>query len=93
MLCGCGGGAKQTSKDKQGLGALCCAVRVLGLSQSKGLVLGLVLCAGAKQTKQGFGLSYNQKFGALVGAVRVYLTSKLWLGAWLGAKRKDKVQG
>jgi hypothetical protein len=32
-------------------------------------------------------------FGALVGAVRVYLTSKLWLGAWLGAKRKDKVQG
>jgi hypothetical protein len=55
MLCGCGGGAKQTSKDKQGLGALCCAVRVLGLSQSKGLVLGLVLCAGAKQTKQGFG--------------------------------------
>jgi hypothetical protein len=31
-------------------------------------------------------------FGALVGAVRVYLTSKLWLGAWLGAKRKDKKQ-
>jgi hypothetical protein len=27
-----------------------------------------------------------------VGAVRVYLTSKLWLGAWLGAKRKDKKQ-
>jgi len=27
------------------------------------------------------------------GAVRVYLTSKLWLGAWLGAKRKDKKQG
>jgi len=26
------------------------------------------------------------------GAVRVYLTSKLWLGAWLGAKRKDKKQ-
>jgi hypothetical protein len=48
--------------------------------------------AGAKQTKQGFGLSYNQKFGAVVGAVRVYLTSKLWLGAWLGAKRKDKKQ-
>jgi hypothetical protein len=24
--------------------------------------------------------------------VRVYLTSKLWLGAWLGAKRKDKKQ-
>ena len=23
MLCGCGGGAKQTSKDKQGLGAGC----------------------------------------------------------------------
>jgi uncharacterized membrane protein YedE/YeeE len=92
VRCGCG--AKQTSKaNKQRLGALCCAVRVLGLSQSKGLVLGLVLCAGAKQTKQGFGLSYNQKFGALVGAVRVYLTSKLWLGAWLGAKRKDKVQG
>jgi uncharacterized membrane protein YedE/YeeE len=67
-------------------------VRVLGLSQSKGFVLGLVLCAGAKQTKQGFGLSYNQKFGAVVGAVRVYLTSKLWLGAWLGAKRKDKKQ-
>jgi hypothetical protein len=98
MLCGCGGGAKQTNKGKQGLGALCCAVRVLGLSQSKGFVLGLsqskglVLCAGAKQTKQGFGLSYNQKFGAVVGAVRVYLTSKLWLGAWLGAKRKDKKQ-
>jgi hypothetical protein len=76
-------------------GAKCngrCKVKV-GLSQSKGLVLGLVLCAGAKQTKQGFGLSYNQKFGAVVGAVRVYLTSKLWLGAWLGAKRKDKVQG
>jgi hypothetical protein len=49
ILCGCGGCAKQTSKDKQGLGALCCAVRV-------------------------------------------YLTSKLWLGAWLGAKRKDKKQ-
>jgi hypothetical protein len=48
-------------------------VQSVGLSQSKGLVL----CAGAKQTKQGFGLSYNQKFGALVGAVRVYLTSKL----------------
>jgi len=28
-----------------------------------------------------------------VGAVRVYLTSKLWLGAWLGAKKKDKKQG
>jgi hypothetical protein len=27
------------------------------------------------------------------GAVRVYLTSKLWLGAWLGAKRKVKKQG
>jgi hypothetical protein len=27
-----------------------------------------------------------------VGAVRVYLTSKLWLGAWLGAKKKDKKQ-
>jgi len=26
------------------------------------------------------------------GAVRVYLTTKLWLGAWLGAKRKDKKQ-
>jgi hypothetical protein len=52
-------------------------VQGVGLSQSKGLVLGLVLCAGAKQTKQGFGLSYNQKFGAVVGAVRVYLTSKL----------------
>jgi hypothetical protein len=52
-------------------------VQGVGLSQSKGFVLGLVLCAGAKQTKQGFGLSYNQKFGALVGAVRVYLTSKL----------------
>jgi hypothetical protein len=45
--------------------------------------------------KQGFGLSYNQRLVMvrLVGAVRVYLTSKLWLGAWLGAKRKDKVQG
>jgi hypothetical protein len=78
-------------------GLVLCAVRCgckdAGLSQSKGFVLGLVLCAGAKQTKQGFGLSYNQKFGAVVGAVRVYLTSKLWLGAWLGAKRKDKVQG
>ena len=45
---------------------------------------------------KGAGLSYNQKLGALVlwaGAVRVYLTSKLWLGAWLGAKRKDKMQG
>jgi hypothetical protein len=57
---------------KQRLGALC-GCKVVGLSQSKGLVL----CAGAKQTKQGFGLSYNQKFGAVVGAVRVYLTSKL----------------
>jgi hypothetical protein len=28
-----------------------------------------------------------------MGAVWVYLTSKQKLGAWLGAKRKDKVQG
>jgi hypothetical protein len=50
-------------------------VQGAGLSQNKGLVL----CAGAKQTKQGFGLSYNQKFGygAVVGAVQVYLTSNL----------------
>jgi hypothetical protein len=85
MLCGCGGGAKQTSKDKQGLGALCCAVRVLGLSQSKGLVLGLVLCAGAKQTKQGFGLSYNQKFGAAVGGCGAgisYIQALAWCLAW-----------
>jgi hypothetical protein len=71
---------------KQRLGALCgCKVWVYLKAK--------VWCgAGAKQTKQGFGLSYNQKFGAVVGAVRVYLTSKLWLGAWLGAKRKDKKQ-
>jgi uncharacterized membrane protein YedE/YeeE len=70
-----------------------CKVKVLGVVGVLCASKGLVLCAGAKQTKQGFGLSYNQKFGALVGAVRVYLTSKLWLGAWLGAKRKDKEQG
>jgi hypothetical protein len=29
----------------------------------------------------------------VAGAVRVYLTSKLWLGGWLGAKRKVKKQG
>lgn len=44
------------------------------------------------------GLSYIQKLTCLgwmqwVGVVRVYLTSKLKLGAWLGAKRKDKKQG
>jgi hypothetical protein len=43
---------------------------------------------------KGAGLSYNQRLVMVlwVGAVRVYLTSKLWLGAWLGAKRKDKKQ-
>jgi hypothetical protein len=86
VLCGCGGGAKQTSKGKQGLGALCCAVRVLGLSQSKGFVLGLVLCAGAKQTKQGFGLSYNQRFGygavGGCGAGISYIQALAWCLAW-----------
>jgi hypothetical protein len=44
--------------------------------------------------KQGCGSILQPKvgYGAVVGAVRVYLTSKLWLGAWLGAKRKDKKQ-
>jgi hypothetical protein len=86
MLCGCGSGAKQTSKDKQGLGALCCAVRVLGLSQSKGFVLGLVLCAGAKQTKQGFGLSYNQRLGVWCfggcGAGISYIQALAWCLVW-----------
>ncbi len=33
----------------------------------------------SKQNKQGFGLSYNKRlgYGAVVGAVRVYLISKL----------------
>jgi len=55
---------------------------------------GLVLCAGAKQTKQGFGLSYNQKLGVwccggcCVGAVLVYLTTKgLVMVRWAGAVR------
>jgi hypothetical protein len=60
------------SKDKvgQGLGALCGSIL-----QPKAwcLVLWWVLCGC------GAGLSYNQRlsYGAVVGVVRVYLTSKL----------------
>jgi hypothetical protein len=54
-----------------------------------------VWCFVLVPNKPSKGLVYltTKGLGAVVGAVRVYLTSKLWLGAWLGAKRKDKVQG
>jgi hypothetical protein len=56
-----------------------------------------VWCFVLVPNKPSKGLVYLTTKGLVmvrwVGAVRVYLTSKLWLGAWLGAKRKDKVQG
>jgi hypothetical protein len=66
--------------------AVLCGCKGAGLSQSKGFVLGLVLCAGAKQTKQGFGLSYNQRFGygavGGCGAGISYIQALAWCLAW-----------
>jgi hypothetical protein len=63
--------------SKQGLGAGLSAVRFL-------------CCVGAKQTKQGFGLSYNQRlgYGAVggCGAGISYIQALAWCLAWCKEK-------